>query len=94
VGVSDLKETRVGTNLVWTPLAGFDIGAEFMYARLNQTRPGWPRSRFDPHRNRSARVPAQHQPILDPPANPARVLNRLGAQARTQRDIWECPDFG
>ena len=39
VGVSDLKETRVGTNLVWTPLAGFDIGAEFMYALLNQTRP-------------------------------------------------------
>jgi hypothetical protein len=39
VGVSNLKETRVGTNLVWAPLNGFDIGAEFMYARLNQTRP-------------------------------------------------------
>jgi hypothetical protein len=39
VGVSNLKETRVGTNLVWTPLEGFDIGAEFMYALLNQTRP-------------------------------------------------------
>ncbi len=39
VGVSNLKEGRVGTNLVWTPLKGFDIGAEFMYVHLNQTRP-------------------------------------------------------
>jgi hypothetical protein len=39
VGVSNLKETRIGTNLVWTPLKGFDIGAEFMYAYLHQTRP-------------------------------------------------------
>jgi hypothetical protein len=39
VGVSNLKETRVGTNLVWTPLKGFDIGAEFMYVHLHQTRP-------------------------------------------------------
>jgi Porin subfamily len=39
VGVSNLKEARVGTNLVWTPLKGFDIGAEFMYVHLNETRP-------------------------------------------------------
>jgi hypothetical protein len=39
VGVSNLKEGRVGTNLVWTPLKGFDIGAEFMYVHLNETRP-------------------------------------------------------
>jgi hypothetical protein len=26
VSASNLKETRVGTNLVWTPLEGFDIG--------------------------------------------------------------------
>ncbi|MGH6835179.1 MAG: porin [Methylocella sp.] len=39
IGVSNLKEARIGTNLVWTPLKGFDIGAEFMYALLNQTRP-------------------------------------------------------
>jgi hypothetical protein len=39
VGVSNLKEGRVGTNLVWTPLKGFDIGAEFSYVRLNQSRP-------------------------------------------------------
>jgi hypothetical protein len=39
VGVSNLKEGRVGTNLVWTPLRGFDIGAEFMYVHLNETRP-------------------------------------------------------
>ena len=39
VGVSNLKEGRVGTNLVWTPLKGFDVGAEFMYVHLNETRP-------------------------------------------------------
>jgi hypothetical protein len=39
VGVSNLKEGRIGTNLVWTPLPGFDLGIEFMYALLDQTRP-------------------------------------------------------
>jgi hypothetical protein len=39
VGVSNLKEARIGTNLVWTPLRGFDVGAEFMYVHLNETRP-------------------------------------------------------
>jgi hypothetical protein len=39
VGISNIKEGRVGTNLVWTPLKGFDIGAEFMYVHLNQSRP-------------------------------------------------------
>ncbi len=39
VGASNLKATRVGTNLVWTPIKGFDIGAEFMYVNATQTRP-------------------------------------------------------
>jgi hypothetical protein len=39
VGVSNLKEARVGTNLIWTPIRGFNIGAEFMYVNLKQTRP-------------------------------------------------------
>jgi hypothetical protein len=39
VGVSNLKSARVGTNLVWTPIKGFDIGAEFMYVNVDQTRP-------------------------------------------------------
>ncbi|MGO9674030.1 MAG: porin [Methylocella sp.] len=39
VGVSNLKTARVGTNLVWTPIKGFDIGAEFMYVNVSQTRP-------------------------------------------------------
>ena len=39
VGISNLNEGRVGTNLVWTPLKGFDIGAEFSYVHLNQSRP-------------------------------------------------------
>ena len=39
VGISNIKEGRVGTNLVWTPLKGFDIGAEFMYVHVNQSRP-------------------------------------------------------
>ncbi len=39
VGASNLKAARVGTNLVWTPIKGFDIGAEFMYVNATQTRP-------------------------------------------------------
>lgn len=39
VGVSNIKEGRVGTNLVWTPVKGFDIGTEFMYVHTTQTRP-------------------------------------------------------
>ncbi len=39
VGVSNIQEGRVGTNLVWTPLKGFDIGAEFMYVHVTQSRP-------------------------------------------------------
>ncbi|HET6376340.1 MAG TPA: porin, partial [Methylocella sp.] len=39
VGVSNLKETRGGTNLMGTPHRGFDIGTEFMYVHLNQMRP-------------------------------------------------------
>ncbi|MGB6373121.1 MAG: porin [Methylocella sp.] len=38
-GDSNLKQARIGSNLVWPPLKGFDIGAEFMYVHLNQTRP-------------------------------------------------------
>ena len=33
LGVSNYKELRAGANLVWTPVTGFDIGAEFMYTR-------------------------------------------------------------
>jgi hypothetical protein len=33
VGHSNYKELRAGANLVWTPVTGFDIGAEFMYTR-------------------------------------------------------------
>lgn len=39
VGVSNIREGRIGTNLVWTPIKGFDIGAEFMYVHVTQTRP-------------------------------------------------------
>jgi len=39
VGISNIKEGRVGTNLVWTPLKGFDIGGEFMYVHVNESRP-------------------------------------------------------
>jgi hypothetical protein len=45
VGISKIKEGRVGSNLVWTPLKGFDIGAEFMYVNVNQLRPASPRMR-------------------------------------------------
>jgi hypothetical protein len=39
VGVSNLKTGRAGANLVWTPIKGFDIGAEFMYVNVTTTRP-------------------------------------------------------
>ncbi len=59
VGVSNLKEARIGTNLVWTPLRGFVIGAEFMYEHLNETRPAGLAPDFDPHRDRLVRIRAQ-----------------------------------
>ncbi len=39
VGVPQLKTARIGTNLVWSPIKGFDIGAEFMYVNVTQSRP-------------------------------------------------------
>jgi hypothetical protein len=39
VGTPNLIEARIGTNLVWTPIKGFDIGTEVMYIHLNETRP-------------------------------------------------------
>jgi hypothetical protein len=33
LGVPNYREFRAGTNLIWTPVTGFDIGAEFMYQR-------------------------------------------------------------
>jgi hypothetical protein len=33
LGVPNYKEFRAGANLIWTPVTGFDIGAEFMYER-------------------------------------------------------------
>ena len=33
LGIPNYKEVRAGANLVWTPVIGFDIGAEFMYTR-------------------------------------------------------------
>jgi hypothetical protein len=33
LGIPNYKELRAGANLVWTPVTGFDIGAEFMYTR-------------------------------------------------------------
>jgi hypothetical protein len=83
VGVSNLKEARVGTNLVWTPLKGFRYRRRVHVCASQSDAAGWSRSRFDPHRNRPARVPAQYQPILGPPANPARVLKHLEQTADT-----------
>jgi len=33
LGIPNYKELRVGSNLVWTPVTGFDIGAELTYTR-------------------------------------------------------------
>ena len=39
-GIVDFNEARVGTNVIWSPVSGLDIGAEVMYARVD------PRGRF------------------------------------------------
>jgi hypothetical protein len=39
VGVVAPKETRIGANLVWTPIKGFDIGVEGMWIHAAQSRP-------------------------------------------------------
>jgi hypothetical protein len=39
VGVTNPKEGRLGTNLVWTPIKGFDIGGELIWIHLTQSRP-------------------------------------------------------
>lgn len=34
-GIVDFHEVKVGTNLIWSPLKSFDIGAEIFYSRLD-----------------------------------------------------------
>jgi len=38
-GIPNITDGRVGNDLMWMPFKSFDIGAESMYAHLNQTRP-------------------------------------------------------
>ncbi len=38
-GVNNFRNLRIGTNLVWTPIKNFDIGAEITYARYMSARP-------------------------------------------------------
>ncbi len=37
-GINNFRQFRVGTNLVWTPIKNFDIGAEFAYAQYMSPR--------------------------------------------------------
>ncbi len=37
-GINNFRNIRVGTNLVWTPIKNFDIGAEFAYTRYMSVR--------------------------------------------------------
>ena len=39
LGMNNFRDVRIGTNLVWTPIKNFDIGAEFTYARYMSDRP-------------------------------------------------------
>ncbi len=39
IGPANTKELRVGTNLIWSPMLGLDIGGEFMYERLSMSTP-------------------------------------------------------
>jgi len=45
-GIPNITDGRVGTGLMWMPFKNFDIGAESMYAHLNQTRPTGPAPDF------------------------------------------------
>ena len=38
-GVTNFRDVRIGTNLVWTPVKNFDIGAELTYIRYMTDRP-------------------------------------------------------
>ena len=35
VGLNDFKEWRVGTNVIWQPVSGLDLGVEVIYAKLD-----------------------------------------------------------
>ena len=37
---SDFDEWRAGTNLIWTPVSGLDLGVEILYANENPRAPG------------------------------------------------------
>ena len=39
VGLPNYNESRIGTNLVWTPVKNFDIGGEFTWVRAAIARP-------------------------------------------------------
>ena len=39
IGPANIRETRAGTNLIWSPILGLDIGGEFMYERLSVSMP-------------------------------------------------------
>lgn len=39
-GVGKGEKFQVGTNLVWNPVAGFDVGLELIYSRVNQNIAG------------------------------------------------------
>jgi hypothetical protein len=34
-GIVDFNEWRLGSNVIWTPVQGLDLGVEVMYARLD-----------------------------------------------------------
>mgnify|MGYP000105998789 CR=1 FL=1 len=38
-GITNFRESRLGTNLVWTPIKNFDIGAEMMWIHYMTDRP-------------------------------------------------------
>jgi hypothetical protein len=68
VGVSNLKETRVGTNLVWTPLEGFDRPpSSSMRSSIRRGRLVSPRMRCSPQPacRPSSQPPANTRPVCE-----------------------------
>ena len=88
-GQADFKEYRVGSNLIWSPVSGLDIGVEVLYAKLD------PKGRVadaEPWRRVHAR---QRRLASGAPAHPARLLiralQRLPAQAGGLSSFQPCP---
>ena len=81
VGASNYKEARLGTNLIWTPVKGFDIGGEFMYFREINYGPAISQNQF----NKAAFNNTQANPLGAAPPAFRATQNVYEGRIRVQR---------